>query len=91
MNRDLTYLLIHVNSYLYCTVFQISHGSLEVSGLGLRTKLNIDIQRPFGDLAKATFCSKINHRMLYFKFNMVASEAMEAAEVKKDFKNGLRI
>ena len=82
---------IHVNSYPYYTVFQISHGSLKVSGLGLRTKLNIDIQRPFGDLAKATFCSKFNHRMFYFKFNMAASEAMVAAEVKKDFKNGLGI
>ena len=57
----------------------------------MRTKLNIDIQRPFGDSAKATFCSKFNHRMLYFKFNMAASEAMEATEVKKDFKNGLGI
>ena len=82
---------IHVNSYPYCTVLQIAYGSLKVSGLGLRTKLNIDIQRPFGDLAKATFCSKFNHRMLYFKFNIAASEAMEASEVKKDFKNGFRI
>ena len=63
----------------------------EASGLRLRTKLNIGIPRPFGDLAKVTFCSKFNHRMLYFKFNMAASEAMEATEVKKDFKNGFRI
>ena len=63
----------------------------EASGLRLRTKLNIGIPRPFGYLARATFCSKFNHRMLYFKFKMAASEAMEAIEVKKDFTNGFRI
>ena len=63
----------------------------EASGLRLRTKLNIGIPRPFVYLAKATFCSKFNHRMIYFKFNMAASEAMEATEVKKDFKNGFEI
>ena len=57
----------------------------------MRAKLNIGIPRPFGYLARATFCSKFNHRMLYFKFKMAASEAMEAIEVKKDFTNGFRI
>ena len=81
-------MVIHTHIVLFS---KLHTAASEASGLRLRAKLNIGIPRPFGDLAKATFCSKFLHRMLYLKFNMAASEAMEAAEVKKVFKNGLGI